>query len=301
MRPVLNFNVYYLLLMSFADSVVWITGASSGIGEALALELAKSAGIRLVLSARREPELKRVAALTGLPAENLLVVPMDISDVDNLSASVEIVRMRFGRIDYLFQNAGISQRSTVADTDFSVYKRLMDVNFFGVVALTKAALPLMLAQGKGHFVVTSSVAGKLATKQRSGYCASKHALHGFFDSLRAEVYDAGLRVTLVCPGYIRTAISVHALNAQGKTHGKMDQNQEVGMDPGVFARQLLRAVEQQKEEVYIGGSEIYGIYLKRFFPALLSRLLRKRKAVLKSPGFDFILNPKPRQYSIFRW
>lgn len=265
--------------MSFSNAVIWITGASSGIGEAIALELSKTGNIKLVLSARRADELQRVATQTGLAKSDVLVLPMDISDLDSLVAHAETVREQFGRIDYLFQNAGITQRSTVVDTDLSVYKRIMDVNFFGAVALTKAVLPMMLAQGSGHIVVTSSVAGKLATKQRSGYCASKHALHGFFDALRAETYAAGLRVTLVCPGYIKTAISVNALRADGHTHGIMDENQEKGMTPIDFARRLLRAVSQGKEEVNIGGSETYGIYLKRFLPGLLSRIVRNRKGV----------------------
>ncbi|MFD2935521.1 SDR family oxidoreductase [Spirosoma flavum] len=263
--------------MPLSDSVIWITGASSGIGEAIALELGRTKKIKLVLSARRENELHRVAAQTGLPASDVMVLPMDMSDTESLPAHVEAVRQRFGRIDYVFQNAGITQRSSVVETDFSVYKRLMDVNFFGVVALTQAVLSLMLAQGSGHFVITSSVAGKLGTKQRSGYSASKHALHGFFDSLRAETYNVGLRVTLVCPGYIRTAISTNALGAHGQIHGKMDTNQEKGMAADEFARRLLRAVSQEKEEVYIGGTEIYGIYLKRFLPGLLSRVLRDRE------------------------
>ena len=263
--------------MSFQNSVIWITGASSGIGETVALALAKQ-GAKLILSARRADELQRVAAQIGLSAD-VLVLPMDVTDTAGLPAHVETIRQRFGRLDYVFLNAGITQRGLVADTDLSVYKRLMDVNFFGVVALTKAVLPLMLAQGSGHFVVTSSVAGKIGTKQRSGYCASKHALHGFFDALRAETHDAGLRVTLVCPGYIRTPISLHALGPDGQVHGKMDDNQSNGMDPSEFVRQLLRAVSHQKEEVYIGGAETYGIYLKRFLPGLLSRILRKRAEV----------------------
>ena len=263
----------------FSDAVIWITGASSGIGEAVAIELAQHTGVRLVLSARRADELERVAQQTRLPASHVLVLPMDMSDIESLPDCVEAVYQRFGRIDYVFQNAGITQRSAVVDTDFSVYKRIMDVNFFGVVALTKAVLPSMLAQQKGYFVVTSSVAGKLATKQRSGYCASKHALHGFFDSLRAETYAAGLRVTLVCPGYIRTAISVNALGADGQRHGKMDENQKKGMTAQAFAKRLLRAVAQEKEEVYIGGKETYAIYLKRFLPGLLSRILRNREGV----------------------
>ncbi|QMW01204.1 SDR family oxidoreductase [Spirosoma foliorum] len=263
--------------MPLSNAVIWITGASSGIGEAIALAVSKLENVKLVLSARRSDELQRVAIQTGLPPSNVLVLPMDMTALDSLPNHVERVRQRFGRIDYLFQNAGITQRSTVLDTDFSVYQRLMDVNFFGVVALTKAVLPLMLAQGSGHFIVTSSVAGKLGTKQRSGYCASKHALHGFFDALRAEVHNAGLRVTIVCPGYIKTAISVNALRADGQTHGKMDDNQEKGMMPEEFAQRLLQAVSKGKEEVYIGGSEIYGIYLKRFLPGLLSRILRNRE------------------------
>ena len=263
--------------MAFSNAVVWITGASSGIGEAIVIELSQHANTKLILSARREEELHRVATQTGLPASDVLVLPIDMTDIDSLATHVETVRQRFGRIDYVFQNAGITQRSAVTDTDFSVYRRIMEVNFFGVVALSKAVLPLMLAQGNGHFVVTSSVAGKLGTKQRSGYCASKHALHGFFDALRAETYAAGLRVTLVCPGYVRTAISLNALGAKGQAHGKIDENQEKGMAPDEFAKRLLRAVSQQREEVYIGGPETYGIYLKRFLPGLLSRILRNRE------------------------
>lgn len=263
-------------MRNFSEKVIWITGASSGIGEAVALELARYKP-KLILSARREDELQRVAAATGLSASDVLVLPMDVTDPDAMPAHVETVRQRFGRIDYVFLNAGITQRGTVADTNVSVYQRLMNVNFFGVVALTKAVLPLMLAQRSGHFVVTSSVAGKLGTKERSGYCASKHALHGFFDALRAETYDAGLCVTLVCPGYIRTPISLHALSADGSAHNRMDDNQSKGMAPDEFARRLLRAVSRAKEEVYIGGLETYGIYLKRFLPGLLSRIVRNRE------------------------
>ena len=125
----------------------------------------------------------------------------------------------------------------------------------------------------------SRIAGNIGTKQRSGYCASKHALHGFFDALRAETVDDGLRITLVCPGYIRTPISRHALGPDGQVHGKMDDNQASGMDPNVFARQLLKAVTQEKEEVYIGGLETYAIYLKRFLPGILSRIVGKRKGI----------------------
>ncbi|WP_420151112.1 SDR family oxidoreductase [Spirosoma sp.] len=264
--------------MSFSNSVIWITGASSGIGEAIAIELAKGQNVKLILSARNEEALQQVAERTTLPASNVLVLPMDMREVRSMNEHVAQVLQQFNRIDYVFQNAGVTQRSSVVETDLAVYQQLMDINFLGAVALTKAVLPHMLTQKSGHFVVTSSVAGKLGTKQRSGYCASKHALHGFFDSLRAETYHAGLRVTMACPGYIRTDISMNALDASGRKHGKMDENQLNGIRPEEYAEKLLRAVSQQKEEVYIGGREIAGIYLKRFLPGVLSRLLRNRDA-----------------------
>ncbi|TAE31796.1 MAG: SDR family oxidoreductase [Cytophagales bacterium] len=257
------------------QKIAWITGASSGIGEALALELARR-GAKLVLSARREDELRRVADATGLPPADVLVLPLDMTDEAALPAHVQTVLDRFGRIDYVFQNAGITQRGTVAETKFDVYRQIMEINYFGVVALTKAVLPHMLAQGSGHFVVTSSVAGKLGTKQRSGYCASKHALHGFFDALRAEIHEAGLHVTMVCPGYIKTPISLHALNAEGEKHGRMDTNQQKGMEPAECARKICNAVTRNRDEVYVGGVETMGIYLKRFLPGVLNRILRNR-------------------------
>jgi short-subunit dehydrogenase len=255
--------------------VAWITGASSGIGEALALELARR-GARLVLSARQTDELQRVANATSLPPSDVLVLPLDMTDEASLPAHVQTVLDRFGQIDYVFQNAGITQRGTVAETQFSVYRQIMEINYFGVVALTKAVLPHMMSRRSGHFVVTSSVAGKIGTKQRSGYCASKHALHGFFDALRAETHETGLHVTMVCPGYIRTPISLHALDALGQKHARMDHNQDVGMDPAKCARKICNAVDQHREEVYVGGYEILGIYLKRLFPGILSRILRNR-------------------------
>lgn len=259
----------------FHQKVAWITGASSGIGEALALELARQ-GARLVLSARRADELKRVASATRLPPANVLVLPVDVTDEAALLCLTDGVLARFGRIDYVFLNAGITQRSFVNETELEVYRRLMDVNFFGVVALAKAVLPHFLLRNSGHFVVTSSVSGKIGVKQRSGYCASKHALHGFFDSLRAETANEGLRVTLVCPGYIRTPISLSALDASGRAYGKSDKAQEKGMPVEECARRMLRAVAAGREEVYIGGRELLGVSLKRFFPRLLSRILRNR-------------------------
>ena len=265
----------FLFNMNFQNKVVWITGASSGIGEALAVEFAQK-GAKLVLSARRVEELERVKKQTGLPDVQVLVLPMDVTDFANAATLAQQVVAHFGQIDYVVHNAGISQRSAVQDTDFEVYRRLMDVNFFSTVALTKAVLPFMKTQKSGHFVVISSVAGKVGTLMRSGYNASKHALHGFYDSLRAEVFDDNIRVTLICPGYINTNISLNALNEKGQPTGKMDQAQAKGISAQACAQRIVEAVANGRKEVVIGGlTETAAVYLKRFWPNLLHQLVRK--------------------------
>ncbi len=259
--------------MTFQNKVVWITGASSGIGEALVYAFSQ-AGARLVLSARRVDELQRVAQQTKLPDTDLLILPMDSEQSETFPALVQSVIHKFGQIDILALNAGISQRSFVKDTPTSIDRRIMEINYFGVIGLAKAVLPIFIQQQSGHFVVTSSVVGYIGTPMRSAYAASKHALHGFFDSLRAEHWRDNIRVIIVCPGYIKTNISLNAMNANGQKHNQMDENQSRGMSPETCAKRILKAIRQQKEEVYMGGKEILGIYLKRFVPRLLSRQIR---------------------------
>lgn len=262
-------------MTNFKDKVVWITGASSGIGEALAMAFAKE-GAKLVLTARRREELERVKQLTALPNANVLVLPLDVTQFDQAGPAAAQVVAHFGRIDIMVHNAGVSQRSYIDDTDLEVYQSLMNVNFFSTVALTKAVLPYMIAQQSGHFIVMSSVAGKIGTIMRSGYNAAKHALHGFYDSLRAEGYQHNIKVTTIRPGYIRTNISLNALNASGDKFGKMDSNQAKGIPADVCAEKILDAVRKDKKEIYIGGfKEVAAIYLKRFFPNLLFDQVRK--------------------------
>jgi dehydrogenase/reductase SDR family member 7B len=153
----------------------------------------------------------------------------------------------------------------------------MEINFFGAVALTKLVLPSMLSRKSGQIVVTSSVMGKLGTPYRTAYAASKHALHGFFDSLRAELWDQGIRVTMVCPGFVRTNISINALKGDGSTFGGMDAAQDAGMDPEDCAKKIVRAIEAERNEVYMGGKEILGVYLQRFVPDLFAKIIRKVK------------------------
>lgn len=260
---------------SFQNKVVWITGASSGIGEAIALAFAKE-GAKLVLTARREEELERVKKLTGLPAASVLTLPMDVTDFDKAQPAADLIIKTFGSIDIMVHNAGVSQRSYIKDTDFEVYRKIMDIDFYSTVAITKAILPYMIKQKSGHFIIMSSVAGKIGTIMRSGYNAAKHALHGFYDSLRAEYYDDNIKVTTICPGYIKTNISLSALDSSGGKFGKMDSNQENGIPADECARRILEAVKKDKKEIYIGGfKEVAAIYVKRFFPDILFEQVRK--------------------------
>ena len=259
----------------FRNKVCWITGASSGIGKALALALAKEGAI-LVLSARREEQLKEVAkACRG--AADILILPFDLQDISFFQQKTETVLARFQRIDFLFNNGGISQRGLASETPLELDRKLMEINYFSNIALTKCVLPYMLRQGSGHIAVMSSVAGKLGFFYRSAYAAGKHALHGFYEALRLENQAAGIRVTLVCPGYIKTDISLHALNAKGEKHGKMDANQAQGMEPERCASLILRGMQKNRKELLIGGKELIPVYLKRFFPALFHWLMPKLK------------------------
>lgn len=259
-------------MKNFKNKVVWITGASSGIGEATAVEFAR-AGAKLVLTARRAEVLEDLKLKLGLPEGDVLVLPLDVENYKDFEPAAKKVYDTFGSIDVLFNNAGISQRGTVLGSKIDVYEKLIKVNFFAVVALTKAVLPYMIKQESGYIAVTSSVAGKLGTKERSGYAASKHALHGFFDSLRSEIAPHNISVTIVCPGYIQTDISKNAITADGNKYGKMDTNQENGMPVDKCAKKILEAIVSKKSEVYMGGKEIFGVYLKRFLPKLLEKIL----------------------------
>lgn len=256
----------------FENQVVWITGASSGIGAALAEAFARE-GAQLILSARRKEELEQVAAKCGGQA---LVLPMDLAKTETLPSLTEEALKWKGRVDVVVHNGGISQRSTVNDTKLDVDRRVMEVNYFGAVALTKAVLPSMLAAKSGQFVVISSVMGKIGTPLRSAYAASKHALHGFFDCLRAEVADAGLTVTLICPGYIQTDVSKNALTGDGTPTNKTGDDIANGYPADLTAKQIVDAVAAKKSEVFVGrkGKEFLALMLKRFAPGVLERQVR---------------------------
>jgi len=265
----------------FKDKIVWITGASSGIGEALVYELARKKGVRLILSSRRKEELERVKGNCPPSMQaNIRILPLDLAQSETLKLSVEAAVQFFGHVDILVNNGGISQRSLAKDTLLSVDRQVMEIDYFGTVALTKFLLPYFLKRKAGHFVAVSSVMGIIGTPFRSGYAAAKHALHGFFDSLRAELWkeSKSIYVTLICPGWVRTNVTLNALTGDGSKLNKMDRTTELGLSPRRCAEKIVEAIQKKREEVYIGGAkEVLGVYLKRFFPRLFSKAVRKMK------------------------
>ena len=258
-------------MQSIKDKVVWITGASSGIGEALVYALEKK-NCKLIISARNEVALQRVRDNCG-HKDYVKILPMDLGDHNSMGAKVTTALSFFNEIDVLINNAGISQRSLIVDTEFKVYKKLMDVNYLGTVALTKALLPYFIKTKKGHFVTVTSLMGKFGSPYRSGYCGAKHALHGFFDVLRMEHEKDGIDVTLICPGFVQTNIAKNALTADGSQQQTDDSATQNGLPVSVFAQKMIRAIEQKKFEAYIGKGETKGVYLKRFFPKLLHKVV----------------------------
>jgi short-subunit dehydrogenase len=260
--------------MNFTNKVVWITGASSGIGKALAIELSKQ-GASLLLSARNKEKLEEVKKQCE-NSSSIKILSLDLENHSSVSEKVIEAINWCGRVDVLVNNGGVSQRSLAKDTLLKVDEKIMDINYLGTVALTKALLPHFIENKKGQFVVTTSIVGKIGTPLRSSYAASKHALHGFFDSLRAEIHRYNIAVTLVCPGFVQTNVSINALTGDGSAQNTMDSATKNGIHPEKFAKLMAKAIYKKKEEVYIAGAkEKLGVYAKRFYPKLLSKMIRK--------------------------
>ena len=272
---------------------VWITGASSGIGAALAAALARE-GARLLLSGRDPGRLDAVRetclaaasamaagakrgpeAMGGADAPPVQTLAFDLASIDAAAAAPAEAEALMGGIDWLINNAGMGQRGGALETANDITARLMTVNFLSPVALTRGVLPGMLARGKGRVAAVTSLLAKFGAPQRSAYAASKHALHGWFDSLRAELAGTGVGVTLLAPGWVNTRISQNALQADGGRHGEMDIGQSRGLAPDVCAARMLRALRKGKDEQLVGGYECGAVYIKRFFPGLLPKLLAR--------------------------
>ena len=264
-------------MLRINDKIIWITGASSGIGEALAYAFS-AMGNKVILSARNETKLKQVAENCSYP-EKVKCLKLDLADTDHMEEKVQQAIEIYGGLDILINNAGISQRSLILDTKLSVYKELMDINYLGTVALSKALLPHFVEQQFGYYVTVTSLMGKFGSPLRSGYCAAKHALHGFFDVMRMEHEKDGVKVTLVCPGFVQTNIAKNALTGDGSAQNSQDKATANGLTPAVFAQRLIRAVQKNKHEAYIGKGEVRGVYLKRFFPRLLHKVVLRSQVV----------------------
>ena len=264
--------------MPFEGKVVWVTGASSGIGEALVRSLL-ARGASVVASARRVRELERVAGAGGARA---LVVAFDVTDPAALPGAVAKAWDWQGRVDVLINNAGVSQRSLALDTSLEVYRHLMEVNYFAPVALTRLVLPRMVERRSGHIAVVSSVAGKVGSPLRTGYSAAKHAVLGYFDSLRAEVEAAyGIRVSVILPGSVRTAIAVNALTGDGSARGRSDANIDNGMDPAAAADTILDGLDAGTPEIVVAdGRELAALHLRAQDPQRLFSMLAQEGARL---------------------
>ena len=258
------------------EKVVWITGASSGIGEELAYRFSRE-GACPVLTARNKEELERVKNNCLGDTSKCWVQAADLSSGKQLEELVKTVLDQTGRIDILINNAGRSQRSWAIETPTDIDREIMEINFFGTITLTKLVLAHMVKKGSGHLVIISSIAGKLGFPMRTAYAASKHALQGFFESLRTELTKYAIPVTIISPGRIRTNISVNAVTKDGRPYNKMDPGQASGMDAWKCASQIVKAIKKDRKEVLIGKRELIIVYIRRFFPFLYYRIVTKIK------------------------
>lgn len=262
--------------MKIDNKIVWITGASNGIGKQLAIDFAKH-NCKLILSSRSREKLEQVQKECKDFSPAVEILPLDLGETESLKQAARTVVSIFGKIDILINCGGISQRSLIMDTDISVDRRIMEIDYLGTVALSKALLPHFIENKSGLYIVISSVMGKYGSPYRSGYCGAKHALHGFFDVLRMEHEKDGIKVTIVCPGFVNTDVTRNAVTGDGSLYGQQDEKTENGLSVEEFSKRMIRSVEKEKWEVYIGGAEAKAVYIKRFFPKLLHKIVMKSR------------------------
>jgi dehydrogenase/reductase SDR family protein 7B len=253
--------------MNFKGKTIWITGASSGIGKAVALKLSKE-NTNLILSDIDEKGLTEVAGLCEANNSTTFLVPIDLSNEESVALAAQKVLDKKFKVDCLYQFAGISQRSIVSETPLSIDRKIFEINFFGALGLTKAILPEMIKNGGGQLAVTSSLVGKFGFPYRSSYSATKHALHGYFESLRAENKINNIKVSIFIPGRVQTNISLNAIDKDGKTHGRMDDGQSSGITAEKAADIICRNLKKEKKEILVGGKELLMVHIRRFLPRL---------------------------------
>jgi short-subunit dehydrogenase len=261
--------------MTLNNKVVWITGASSGIGKSLAIALSKY-DCKLILSARRIEVLKDVKTQCKNP-DMVYVLPIDLANTNVMKSITKEAVSAFGNIDILVNNGGISQRSPIIETSIDVDRKLMEIDYLGTVAISKALLPYYVEQQSGHYVVVSSLMGKFSSHYRSAYCGAKHALHGFFDALRLEHDKDNVKVTMICPGFVNTNVARNALTGDGSKQEYQDEMTENGLDVDVFVQKMIKAIRKEKFEAYIGKFEKFGVFVKRLSPRLIHKLVMRSK------------------------
>ena len=261
----------------FIDKIVWITGASSGIGEALVYEFV-SRGATVIASSNDLIGLERVKKACAEKSDMVFCVPFDLSDTSEINSIVDQQISETGRIDFLLNIGGISQRARIDETPLWLDRKIFEINYFGTIALTKAVLPYMIKQQSGHILATSSISGRFGFPLRSAYSASKQALHGFFETLFLENKKFNIRSSVIIPGRVRTAISYHALDAKGKEHGKMDDGLAKGILPEKAAKIIINGIIKNKREILVGGSELIFLHIRRYCPWLFFRIADKIKS-----------------------
>jgi len=262
------------MALSFKNKVVWVTGASSGIGEILVRHLAQK-GARIILSARREEVMQAIATNLNLPEKSYLILPLDLEQPNAIENAVQKAVQLFGGVDVLINNAGIAHKSLVEETQEIVDRSVMEVNFFAPVKLTKTLLPVMKKQGGGMVVAISSILGEIGLPLVATYAASKHAVNGYFNSLRYEVENYNIKVCLIEPGFIKTDITKKSLTGSGEVFNQDSQAQEKGMDASKCALKILRAIEKEKRFAYVGGLETKMPLFELYFPRLFYWLMKK--------------------------
>lgn len=256
---------------NFENKVVWVTGASSGIGASLAEKLNEQ-GAMVILSARRIEKLEQLRNKLKFP-EKSMIVTLDLTDPESIQSAVDKVN-KLDHLDLLIQDAGIAQKGLVKDNPIEIDRTIMETNYFGTITLTKAILPRFLDQKHGWIAVVTSIAGVVGVPGRSSYSASKHALHGFFESLRAELIDCDLDISIIMPGFINTQITVKELKSDGHPYGKVEKSHKMGLSPDECAEKIIRKLKKRKKNIIVGGFEVTSIYLQRFLPGLYDFLIR---------------------------
>lgn len=261
----------------FNGKVAWITGASSGIGEALVYEFARR-GAEVVASSHDPQGLERVKAACGEKSMMVHCVPFDLADCSGIKEIVDQQIKELSKIDYLVNIGGISQRARIEETPLWLDRKIFEINYFGTIALTKAVLPHMVRQQSGHVLATSSISGRFGFPLRSAYSASKQALHGFFETLYLENKKFNIMSSVIIPGRVRTSISFHALNGEGKEHGQLDDGLAKGISPEKAAEIIIKGIIRKKHEILVGSSEMMMLHIRRYLPWLFFRIADKIKS-----------------------